>query len=69
MKKHKYDARTRIKIKDLAEGSLLVDTRERIWVVEDVVGHRLTLHIWGRNNYTKVINIGSKGWLYGFYLY
>lgn len=70
MKKYKYDASTRIKLKDLAEGSLLVDTRERIWVVEDVVGHRLTLtHIWGRNHYTKVINIGSKGWLYGFYLY
>ena len=66
----KYDENTRIKLKDLAEGSLLVDTRKRIWVVEDVVGHRLTLSpSWDRNHYTKVINIGSKGWLYGFYLY
>lgn len=46
MKSH--DDNTRIKLKDLAEGCLLVDTKERIWVVEDVVGHRITLSpSWG----------------------
>ena len=61
---------TRIKLKDLAEGCLLVDTKERIWVVEDVIGHRIIRSpSWGNAHYTKTINIGRKPWLYGFYLY
>ena len=61
---------TRIKLKDLAEGYLLVDTKERIWVVEDVIGHRIILSpSWGNTHDTKTINIGRKPWLYGFYLY
>ena len=61
---------TRIKLQDLAEGCLLVDTKERIWVVEDVIGHRIILSpSWGNAHYTKTINIGRKPWLYGFYLY
>lgn len=68
MKNH--DENTRIKLKDLAEGSLLVDSKERMWVVEDIIGNRIVLTpSWGRKHYTKSINIGRKGWLYGFYLY
>lgn len=68
MKKH--DENTRIKLKDLAEGSLLVDNKERTWVVKDIIDNRIILTpTWGRNNYSKAINIGHKGWLYGFYLY
>ena len=61
---------TRIKLTDLAAGCLLVDTKERIWVVEDVIGHRIILSpSWGNAHYTKTINIGRKPWLYCFYLY
>lgn len=68
MKNH--DENTRIKLKDLAEGSLLVDSKERMWVVEDIIENRIILTpSWGCNHYTKAINIGRKGWLYGFYLY
>ena len=68
MKKH--DDKTKIKLKDLAEGSLLIDNRDRMWVVEDIIDNRIVISpSWGRNHYTKAINIGHKGWLYGFYLY
>lgn len=65
-----HDGRTKIKLKDLAEGSLLVDNRERMWVVEDIIENRIIISpSCGRNHYTKAISIGRKGWLYGFYLY
>lgn len=68
MKNH--DEKTRIKLRDLAEGALLVDSKERMWVVEDIIENRIVITpAWGRNHYTKAINIGHKGWLYGFYLY
>ena len=41
-----------------------------ILVVEDIIENRIVITpAWGRNHYTKAINIGHKGWLYGFYLY
>lgn len=68
MKNH--DKNTRIKLKDLAEGSLLVDSKERMWFVEDIIENRIILTpSWGCNHYTKTISIGRKGCLYGFYLY
>ena len=62
--------KTKIKLKDLAEGSLLINKKERMWVVEDIIENRIIISPnWGRNHYTKSISIGRKGWLYGFYLY
>ena len=62
--------KTKNKLKDLAEGSLLIDNKEHMWVVEDIIENRIIISpSWGRNHYTKAISIGRKGWLYSFYLY
>ena len=68
MKKH--DDKTKIKLKDLAEGSLLIDNKERMWIVKDIIKNRIIISPgWSCNHYTNTISIGRKGCLYGFYLY
>ena len=60
MKKH--DDKTKIKLKDLAEGSLLIDNKERMWIVKDIIKNRIIISPgWSCNHYTNTISIGRKG--------
>ena len=66
----RYNKMHPIKLKDLDEGCLLVDKRNHVWLVEDIIENRIILcNAWDRNHYTNTISIGRKGCLYGFYLY
>lgn len=68
--KNKYQSDTRIKLNDLGEGCVLVDSKGHVWVVEDIIVNRIILsNVWGDTHYTRAINIGRKGYLYGFSLF
>lgn len=59
-----------IRLRDLDEGCLLVDQRNYVWLVEDIIENRIILTSpWGNIRHTRAINIGRKGYLYGFSLF